>query len=232
MLTGFIPWEPPELRAGRRRHRVPRRRRPPVLVTLSTSAATNAQRVFERVANTLDELGLRGLFLVGDESNVSEPLRGRPGVWPFVPLHLVLPRCWAVVHSGSLGSTAAVLEVRAAVAGRTVAVRPDLERVPHCTTARRAGAQAPVSAARTPTLVPTCDRSKSRRERPRPLGPATRQNVGRPAPPTQSKPRSNDEADSHAEQTRDLARDHRKSRHCGNSRADLTGFEHEGIRMP
>ena len=62
------------------------------------------------MANTLDELGLRGLFLVSDESNITGPLRDRPGVWPFVPLHLVLPRCRAVVHSASLGTTAAVLE--------------------------------------------------------------------------------------------------------------------------
>jgi UDP:flavonoid glycosyltransferase YjiC (YdhE family) len=82
----------------------------PVLVTLGTSAATNATKVFELMATTLDDLGLRGLFLVGDESNVTGPLRDRPGVWPFVPLHLVLPRCRAVIHSASLGTTAAVLE--------------------------------------------------------------------------------------------------------------------------
>jgi UDP:flavonoid glycosyltransferase YjiC (YdhE family) len=82
----------------------------PVLVTLGTSAATNAKQVFELMAATLDDLHLRGLFLVGDESNITGRLQNRPGVWPFVPLHLVLPRCRAVVHSASLGTTGAVVE--------------------------------------------------------------------------------------------------------------------------
>jgi len=110
VLTGFIPWEPPTSSLADDVTAFLDDGEPPVLVTLSTSAATNAQQVFELMASTLDELGLRGLFLVGDESNVTGALRDRPGVWPFVPLHLVLPRCQAVVHSASLGTTAAVLE--------------------------------------------------------------------------------------------------------------------------
>ena len=110
VLTGFIPWEPPGSRLADDVSAFLDDGDPPVLVTLGTSAATNAKQVFELMATTLDALGLRGLFLVGDESNVTGPLRDRPGVWPFVPLHLVLPRCRAVVHSASLGTTAAVLE--------------------------------------------------------------------------------------------------------------------------
>ena len=110
VLPGFIPWEPPASRLADDVTAFLDDGEPPVLVTLSTSAATNAKQWFELVANTLDELGLRGLFLVSDESNITGPLRDRPGVWPFVPLHLVLPRCRAVVHSSSLGTTAAVLE--------------------------------------------------------------------------------------------------------------------------
>jgi UDP:flavonoid glycosyltransferase YjiC (YdhE family) len=82
---------------------------PPVLVTLGTSAATNAAKVFDHIAHALDRLGLRGLFLVGDQSNITGALHGRDGVWPFAPLHHVLPRCRAVVHSSSLGTMAAVL---------------------------------------------------------------------------------------------------------------------------
>jgi UDP:flavonoid glycosyltransferase YjiC (YdhE family) len=108
--TGFIPWEPPGSRLPDDVSAFLDAADAPVLVTLGTSAATNATKVFELMATTLDDLGLRGLFLVGDESNVTGPLRDRPGVWPFVPLHLVLPRCRAVIHSASLGTTAAVLE--------------------------------------------------------------------------------------------------------------------------
>jgi UDP:flavonoid glycosyltransferase YjiC (YdhE family) len=110
VLTGFIPWEPPDSRLADDVTAFLADGDAPVLVTLGTSAATNARTVFELMATTLDDLGLRGLFLVGDDSNITGPLRDRPGVWPFVPLHLVLPRCRAVVHSASLGTTAAVLE--------------------------------------------------------------------------------------------------------------------------
>ena len=63
------------------------------------------------MANTLDDLGMRGLFLVGDESNITGPLaRSGRASGRSCPLHLVLPRCRAVVHSASLGTTAAVLD--------------------------------------------------------------------------------------------------------------------------
>ena len=109
VLTGFIPWEPPDAHVADEVSAFLDQGDAPVLVTLGTSAATNAHEVFELMADTLDDLGVRGLFLVGDESNITGPLRDRPGVWPFVPLHLVLPRCRAIVHSASLGTTAAVL---------------------------------------------------------------------------------------------------------------------------
>ena len=110
VLTGFIPWEPPTSQLADDVNAFLDDGDAPVLVTLGTSAATNTKQVFELMANTLDDLGMRGLFLVGDESNITGPLRDRRGVWPFVPMHLVLPRCRAVVHSASLGTTAAVLD--------------------------------------------------------------------------------------------------------------------------
>jgi UDP:flavonoid glycosyltransferase YjiC (YdhE family) len=81
----------------------------PVLVTLGTSAASVARKTFETVAVRLDDMGLRGLFLVGDNANVPRALEGRPGVFPFAPLHAVLPRCRAVVQSGSHGTNAAAM---------------------------------------------------------------------------------------------------------------------------
>ena len=99
VLTGFIPWEPPGSELAADVTAVLDDGTPPVLVTLSTSAATNAQQVFELLANTLDELGLRGLFLVADESNVSEPLRDRPGSGPSCPCTSSCPDAEAVVHS-------------------------------------------------------------------------------------------------------------------------------------
>lgn len=82
---------------------------PPVVVTLGTSAASAADRVFEQAAAALDRLGARGLYLTGTVEH-GAALRGRPGVWPFVPLGPVLPRSRAVLHSGSHGTNALVLE--------------------------------------------------------------------------------------------------------------------------
>jgi UDP:flavonoid glycosyltransferase YjiC (YdhE family) len=82
---------------------------PPVLVSLGTSAASVARKTFETVAVRLDDMGLRGLFLVGDESNVPRSMEGRPGVFPFAPLRAVLPRCRAIVQSGSHGTNAAAM---------------------------------------------------------------------------------------------------------------------------
>jgi rhamnosyltransferase subunit B len=110
VLTGFIPWEPPGACLPDDVDRFLDDGDAPVVVTLGTSAATNAKQTFETIATILDDLGVRGLFLVGDESNVTGALRDRPGVWPFAPLHLVLPRCRAVIHAASLGTTAAVLQ--------------------------------------------------------------------------------------------------------------------------
>ena len=80
----------------------------PVLVTLGTSAAAGDPQVFARVARALDALGLRGLYLTSNDANGSE-LRGRPGVWPYLPLEAILPRVRGVVHSGSHGTNALVL---------------------------------------------------------------------------------------------------------------------------
>jgi UDP:flavonoid glycosyltransferase YjiC (YdhE family) len=108
-MTGFVPWDglddaiPPEveayLDAGD----------PPVLVTLGTSGAAHGEAIFDLVAEALDTVGVRGLFLVGHPSKITGRLAGRPGVWPFVPLGPVLRRCRAVVHSGANGTNAATL---------------------------------------------------------------------------------------------------------------------------
>lgn len=81
---------------------------PPVAVSLGSSAASAAGPVLADVAAVLDDLGLRGLFLVAHEANVAA-LGDRPGVFPFAPLPAVLPRCRALVQSGAHGTNAAAL---------------------------------------------------------------------------------------------------------------------------
>ena len=82
---------------------------PPVLVTLGTSAASNAGSLFETIAEVLDRTGRRGVFLVGGSDKISARLAARNDVWPFAPITEVLPRCSAVVHAGGHGTTAAAL---------------------------------------------------------------------------------------------------------------------------
>jgi UDP:flavonoid glycosyltransferase YjiC (YdhE family) len=107
-MTGFTVWDgstlmPPEvdafLAAGDA----------PVVVTMGTCAAATAQRVFAVVAETLDELGLRGLYLVAHEENCAGALADRDGVFTFAPLGAVLPSCRAIVHAGSHGTNATAM---------------------------------------------------------------------------------------------------------------------------
>jgi UDP:flavonoid glycosyltransferase YjiC (YdhE family) len=82
---------------------------PPVVVTFGSSAASVAQPAFEATAAALDALGLRGLFLTGDERNAPASMRDHPGVFRFAPLTAVLPRARAIVQSGSHGTNAAAM---------------------------------------------------------------------------------------------------------------------------
>lgn len=82
---------------------------PPVLVTLGTSAASNARNLFEEIAEVLDRSGRRAVFLVGGDDKVTARLARRGDVWGFAPITQVLPRCSAVVHAGGHGTTAAAL---------------------------------------------------------------------------------------------------------------------------
>jgi UDP:flavonoid glycosyltransferase YjiC (YdhE family) len=81
---------------------------PPVLITLGTSAATNACDAFPLAAEATEVLGLRSLLLVGSERNLNT-LHGRADAWTFAPLPAVLPRCQAVVHAAGHGTIAAAL---------------------------------------------------------------------------------------------------------------------------
>jgi UDP:flavonoid glycosyltransferase YjiC (YdhE family) len=81
---------------------------PPVLVCLGTSAASAAPEVFDHAARALDDLGLRGLYLVSNNA-IAARLTERPGVWPFVPVGPVLPHVRAVVHAGAHGMNSLVL---------------------------------------------------------------------------------------------------------------------------
>lgn len=99
---------------------------PPVLITLGTSAATNACDAFHLAAEATEVLGLRSLLLVGSERNL-HTLHGRADAWTFAPLPAVLPRCQAVVHAAGHGTVAAAL-----TAGTPQVVMPQIiDQVAH-----------------------------------------------------------------------------------------------------
>lgn len=113
-MTGFSMWDGPEtgslpddvvefLDAGD----------PPVLVTLGTSAASAAPQRFAEAMHALDEVGARGIFLTSTDATAdrlrASNTRSRHGIWPFVSLSGVLPRCRAAIQSGSHGTNSMVL---------------------------------------------------------------------------------------------------------------------------
>jgi UDP:flavonoid glycosyltransferase YjiC (YdhE family) len=93
---------------------------PPVLVTLGTSAASDAADRFRRLRDDLLAVGERPLLLTGSTVELGS-LGDEPGVFPFAPIDLVAPRCAAAVLSGALGSVGA-----AARAGIPTVVHPQL----------------------------------------------------------------------------------------------------------
>lgn len=93
---------------------------PPVLVTLGTSAATDAGRQFARIATDLDRLGLRSVLLLGDDANRVH-VADRPGAVTFAPMTQVVARCKVAVLSGALGGIAAALS-----AGVPIVIHPQL----------------------------------------------------------------------------------------------------------
>lgn len=117
---------------------------PPVLVTLGTSAASVSRGVFDAVADALDRLGRRGLFLIGDEQLRAGRLERRPGVATFEPIGPVLARCSAIVHSAGLGTTAAAM-----AAGVPAVVLPwGFDQVAHARRAVELGVAVEASARR------------------------------------------------------------------------------------
>lgn len=115
---------------------------PPVLVTLGTSAASVSGPVFDAIAEALDSLGRRGLFLIGDGRLRTGRLADRPGVATFEPIDQVLPRCAAAVHSAGLGTTGATMS-----AGVPSVVLPwGFDQVAHARRATALGVAVTVSA--------------------------------------------------------------------------------------
>lgn len=91
---------------------------PPVLVCLGTAVAHGAHDVLLDVVHGLLDRGIRPLAVGANDAVLAQEL---PGVFGFVPLTSIAPRCRAAVVSGALGTLAAVL-----TAGMPAVVLPQL----------------------------------------------------------------------------------------------------------
>ena len=117
---GFTAWAPPGAALDSEVVRYLDDGKPPILVTLGTSAASDAADRFRRLRDDLLAIGERPLLLTGTTVELGA-LVEEPGVFPFAPIDLVAPRCSAAVLSGALGSLAAT-----ARAGLPTVVHPQL----------------------------------------------------------------------------------------------------------
>jgi UDP:flavonoid glycosyltransferase YjiC (YdhE family) len=108
-MTGFCPGALPGAKVPADVDHFLRDGEPPVAVTLGSALSTSTTHQLEQIAEVLDRLGVRALFLVGQDALATAAFQDRPGAALFAPLALVLPRCRAVIHHGGYGTTAAVL---------------------------------------------------------------------------------------------------------------------------
>lgn len=117
---GFTRWAPPDAALDGEIVRYLDDGKAPILVTLGTSAASNAAERFRRLRDDLLAIGERPLLLTGTTVELGS-LADEPGVFSFAPIDLVAQRCSAAVISGALGSLAAT-----ARAGLPTVVHPQL----------------------------------------------------------------------------------------------------------
>lgn len=82
---------------------------PPVVVSLGTSVAMDAGSFLETAEAALDDIGERGLFLVGQDSNMPAESSERHAHFAYAPLSRVLPRALLALHPGGFGTVAQVV---------------------------------------------------------------------------------------------------------------------------
>lgn len=117
---GFTAWSPPGASLDDAVLQYLHEGKPPILVTLGTSAASEAAPRFRQLREDLLRIGERPLLLTGSTVELGD-LAGAPGVFEFAPVDLVTPHCAAAVISGALGGLAAT-----ARAGLPTVVHPQL----------------------------------------------------------------------------------------------------------
>ncbi len=93
----------------------------PVVFTLGTTAVYDAGPFYQHSLEAVKALGVRAIFLIGDDPRnvLAAPLPEGVTTFGYVPFGLILPRAAATVHQGGVGTTAQALR-----AGRPQVVVP------------------------------------------------------------------------------------------------------------
>ena len=83
---------------------------PPVVFAAGTFRSGGAEDFFSASVEVCRRLGRRGIFLSESRAQVPAALPESIATFSYVPLHLLLPRCAAIVHHGGIGTCARALE--------------------------------------------------------------------------------------------------------------------------
>jgi len=78
---------------------------PPIVFTLGSSAVWVARDFFEESIKAAKLIGRRAVLLIGDERNLPHALPEGIMALDYLPYQTLLPRAYAVVHHGGVGTT-------------------------------------------------------------------------------------------------------------------------------
>jgi UDP:flavonoid glycosyltransferase YjiC (YdhE family) len=102
--AGFCYFDPPGAALSPEVEEFLQRGKPPVLFTLGSAAVEQAGAFYQHAVEALENLGLRGILLIGPERNRPPHLPESILAISYAPYGLLMPRVRAVVHQCGVGT--------------------------------------------------------------------------------------------------------------------------------
>ncbi len=103
-LAGFCYYDPPGAALAPELEQFLRAGEPPILFTLGSTAVQKPGAFYSSAAAALQTLGLRGILLIGPETNRPARLPESVLALPYAPYGLLMPRVRAVAHQCGIGT--------------------------------------------------------------------------------------------------------------------------------
>jgi UDP:flavonoid glycosyltransferase YjiC (YdhE family) len=103
-VAGFCYYDPPGAALAPKIEAFLDRGEPPVLFTLGSTAVQKPGPFYQSAAEALETLGLRGILLIGPETNRPASLPESILAIPYAPYGLLMPRVRAVAHQCGIGT--------------------------------------------------------------------------------------------------------------------------------